>query len=58
MILKTCYNKVKECRYLVTEPEKQFNDQSFKSLVYLTDIENKLPPSIFRKLKDLNKVVG
>ena len=34
-----------------------FNDCSFKSLVYLSEIENKIVPALFKKVQKINNVV-
>lgn len=56
-ILSNCFKKVREYRYIIQEPEKEFNDCSFKSLVYLTEVENKISPMQFKIIQKLNKVV-
>jgi hypothetical protein len=56
-ILSNCFKKVREIRYIIQEPEREFNDCSFKSLVYLTEVENKIPHTEFRIIQKLNKVV-
>ena len=56
-ILSNCFKKVREYRYIIQEPEKEFNDCSFKSLVYLTEVENKISPTQFKIIQKMNKVV-
>lgn len=56
-ILNNCFNKVRQYRYIIQEPEKVFNDCSFKSLVYLSEIENKIAPALFKKVQKMNNVV-
>ena len=56
-ILSNCFKKVREYMYIIQEPEKEFNDCSFKSLVYLTEVENKISPTQFKIIQKMNKVV-
>ncbi len=56
-ILSNCFKKVRECRYIIQEPEKEFNDCSFKSLVYLTEVEDKILSTQFKIIQKMNKVV-